>query len=43
MRATFHFAPRPNFRFNADANIDRAFGIFMAYFGAILPSAAGAG
>ncbi len=23
---TFHYAPQPNFRFNADANIGHAFG-----------------
>lgn len=40
---TFHFAPQPNCRFNADANIGHAFGIFMAYVGALQPSASGAG
>ena len=39
----FHFAPQPNCRFNADANISHAFGIFMAYVGALQPSASGAG
>jgi hypothetical protein len=29
--------------FNADANIGHAFGIFMAYVGALQPSASGAG
>ena len=39
----FHSAPQPNCRFNADANIGHAFGIFMAYVGALQPSASGAG
>ena len=39
----FHYAPQPNCRFNADANIGHAFGIFMAYVGALQPSASGAG
>jgi hypothetical protein len=39
----FHSAPQPNCRFNADANISHAFGIFMAYVGALQPSASGAG
>ena len=37
------YAPQPNCRFNADANIGHAFGIFMAYVGALQPSASGAG
>ncbi|GEM_PF-4364113 len=32
-----------NCRFNADANIGHAFGIFMASVGALRPSAYGAG
>ena len=36
-------APQPNWGFNADANIGHAFGIFMAYVGALQPSASGAG
>jgi len=40
---TFHCAPQPNWGFNADANIGHAFGIFMAYVGALQPSASGAG
>ena len=40
---TFHSAPQPNCRFNADANISHAFGIFMAYVGTLQPSASGAG
>ena len=40
---TFHYAPQPNWGFNADANISHAFGIFMAYVGALQPSASGAG
>ena len=39
----FHCAPQPNWGFNADANISHAFGIFMAYVGALQPSASGAG
>lgn len=39
----FHFAPQPSWWFNADANIGHAFGIFMAYVGALQPSAYGAG
>jgi hypothetical protein len=42
-KTLFHFAPQPNCRFNADANIGHAFGIFMAYVGALQPSASGAG
>ena len=43
-RATrFHCAPPPNWGFNADANISHAFGIFMAYVGALQPAASGAG
>ena len=38
-----YFAPQPNWGFNADANIGHAFGIFMAYVGALQPSASGAG
>ena len=37
------FVPQPNCGFNADANIGHAFGIFMAYVGALQPSASGAG
>ena len=37
------YAPQPNCRFNADANISHAFGILMAYVGALQPSASGAG
>ena len=39
----FHYAPQPNCGFNADANIGHAFGIFMAYVGALQPLASGAG
>ena len=39
----FHCAPQPNCGFNADANIGHAFGILMAYVGALQPSASGAG
>ena len=40
---TVHYAPQPNCRFNADANISHAFGILMAYVGALQPAASGAG
>ena len=40
---TFHFAPQPNCRFNADANIGHAFGIFMAYVSTLRTSCSGAG
>ena len=39
----FHCAHQPNCGFNADANIGHAFGILMAYVGALQPSACGAG
>ena len=39
----FHYAPQPNCRFNADANIGHAFGIFMAYVGTLRTSCSGAG
>ncbi len=40
---TFHYAPQPNWGFNADANIGHAFGIFMAYVGTLRTSCSGAG
>ncbi len=40
---TFHSAPQPNCRFNADANTGHAFGIFMASVGALRASRSGAG
>jgi len=40
---TFHSAPPPNWRFNADANTGHAFGIFMASVGALRASRSGAG
>jgi hypothetical protein len=43
VKPTFHFAPQPNCRFNADANIGHRFAILMAYVGALQPSASGAG
>ena len=43
MLHSLYFAPQPNCGFNADANISHAFGIFMAYVGALQPSASGAG
>jgi hypothetical protein len=39
----FHYAPQPNWGFNADANIGHAFGIFMAYVGTLRTSCSGAG
>ena len=36
-------APQPNCRFNADANMGHAFGIFMAYVGTLRTSCSGAG
>ena len=41
-RTPFHFAPQPNWGFNADANIGHAFGIFMAYVGTLRTSCSGA-
>jgi hypothetical protein len=41
--ATFHFAPQPNCRFNADAKTGHAFGILLARFGALRASRSGAG
>jgi hypothetical protein len=43
MLLTFHYAPQPNWGFNADANMGHAFGIFMAHVGTLQPSASGAG
>jgi len=37
------YAPQPNCRFNADAKAGHGFAIFMASFGALRPSASGAG
>ena len=39
----FRFVHQPNWGFNTDANISHAFGILMAYVGALQPSASGAG
>ena len=39
----FHFAPQPNWGFNADANMGHAFGIFMAHVGTLRTSCSGAG
>jgi hypothetical protein len=38
-----HTEPWPNWRFNADAKAGHGFAIFMASFGALRPSASGAG
>jgi hypothetical protein len=40
---TFHYAPQPNCRFNADANTGHGFAIFMASVGALRASRSGAG
>ena len=40
---TFHFAPQPNWGFNADADIGHGFAIFMAYVGTLRTSCSGAG
>lgn len=37
------YAPQPNYRFNADANIGHRSAILMANVGALRPSAYGAG
>jgi hypothetical protein len=40
----FHYAPQPNCRFNADANMGHRFAILMAHVGALRPlRASGAG
>lgn len=39
----FHFAPQPNWGFNADTNSGHASGIFMPAVGTLQPSASGAG
>ena len=39
----FHSVPQPNCRFNADANMGHAFGIFMAHVGTLRTSCSGAG
>ena len=39
----FHFAPQPNWGFNADTNIGHGFAIFMAYVGTLRTSCSGAG
>ncbi len=33
--STFHYAPQPNCQVNADATKGHAFGIFMAFVGAL--------
>ena len=38
-----HYAPQPNWGFNADTNSGHAFGIFMPAIGTLQPSASGAG
>ena len=39
----FHYAPQPNCRFNADANMGHRFAILMAHVGALRASRYGAG
>ena len=41
--AVFHYAPQPNCRFNADANMGHAFGILLAHVGTLRASRSGAG
>ena len=36
-KAPFHYAPQPNWRFNADANTGHGFAIFMASVGTLRP------
>ena len=43
VKALFHYAPQPNWWFNADANIGHGFAIFMAYVGTLRTSCSGAG
>jgi hypothetical protein len=38
-----YYAPQPNCRFNADANMGHAFGILMAHVGTLRTSCSGAG
>jgi hypothetical protein len=42
-KTPFHYAPQPNWRFNADANTGHAFGIFLASVGTLRASRSGAG
>ena len=39
----FHYAPQPNCRFNADANMGHRFAILMAHVGALRASRSGTG
>jgi hypothetical protein len=43
LKSLFHYAPQPNWRFNADANTGHAFGILMASVGPLRASRSGAG
>lgn len=43
LSARSSYGHQPNWRFNADANIGHAFGIFMAYVGSLRASRSGAG
>ena len=43
LSSLFHSAPQPNCRFNADANMGHAFGIFKAHVGTLRASRSGAG
>jgi hypothetical protein len=42
-KTPFHYAPQPNWAFNADANTGHGFAIFMASVGALRASRSGAG
>jgi hypothetical protein len=42
-KTPFHFAPQPNWAFNADANTGHGFAIFMTSVGALRASRSGAG
>ena len=42
-QTAFHYAPQPNWGFNADANIGHRFAILMAYVGTLRTSCSGAG
>jgi len=42
-KSSFHYAPQPNCRFNADANTGHGFAIFMASVGALRATRSGAG
>lgn len=43
VRTLFHYAPQPDWWFNADADMAHAFGIFMAHVGTLRTTCSGAG